>query len=69
MKVASPGVVPDRALFTSRSYGPAVDQLPADVIATVYACLGISHETELKDRLQRPYPLVPWGNPITEIIG
>ncbi len=42
---------------------------PADIIATVYACLGISHETELKDRLQRPYPLVPWGNPIKEIIG
>jgi hypothetical protein len=41
---------------------------PADVIATIYHCLGIPHDLELNDRFQRPYPLVPGGRPITEIL-
>lgn len=41
---------------------------PADVIATVYQCLGIPPDTELQDRLSRPYTLVPWGTPIKELI-
>ncbi len=41
---------------------------PADVIATVYASLGISADTELRDRLQRPFTLVPWGSPISELL-
>ncbi|MBL8866696.1 MAG: DUF1501 domain-containing protein, partial [Planctomycetia bacterium] len=42
---------------------------PADVIATVYHCLGIPHDTELRDRLARPFTLVPWGSPIAELVG
>jgi hypothetical protein len=42
---------------------------PADVIATVYECLGLSPETEIVDRLGRPFALVPWGRPIAELIG
>jgi hypothetical protein len=42
---------------------------PADVVATIYQCLGISSTMELKDRLHRPYQLVPWGSPIREIIA
>jgi hypothetical protein len=42
---------------------------PADVIATVYQCLGIPHDTEMRDRLQRPFTLVPWGSPIGELVG
>jgi uncharacterized protein DUF1501 len=42
---------------------------PADVIATIYHCLGIPAELELHDRLQRPYQLVPWGGAIHELVG
>ncbi len=41
---------------------------PADVIATIYECLGIPPETELRDRLDRPYTLVPWGAPLHELL-
>lgn len=42
---------------------------PADVIATVYECLGIPADLELRDRLSRPFQLVPWGNPIHEVLA
>ncbi len=42
---------------------------PADVIATAYQCLGIPPDTELRDRLQRPFTLVPWGSPISELVS
>jgi hypothetical protein len=42
---------------------------PADVIATAYECLGVPPDTELRDRLARPFTLVPWGAPIREAIG
>jgi hypothetical protein len=41
---------------------------PAELVATIYHCLGISHTRELQDRLSRPFQLVPWGNPITELL-
>jgi hypothetical protein len=42
---------------------------PADVIATIYHCLGVPAELELYDRLQRPFQLVPWGNPIHDLLA
>ena len=36
---------------------------PADVVATIYHCLGIPAHLELRDRLNRPFQLVPWGSP------
>jgi uncharacterized protein (DUF1501 family) len=42
---------------------------PADVIATIYQCLGIPADLELRDRLQRPFALVPWGTPIRELLA
>lgn len=42
---------------------------PADIIATVYQCLGIPHDTELRDRLDRPFGVVPWGRPVAELVG
>jgi uncharacterized protein (DUF1501 family) len=42
---------------------------PADVIATVYECLGVPHDLELRDRLARPFVLCPWGHPIREVIA
>jgi hypothetical protein len=41
---------------------------PADIIATIYHCLGVPHDTELRDRLNRPFTLVPWGAPIHELL-
>ena len=43
--------------------------IPADIIATIYHCLGIPAELELRDRLNRPMTLVPWGNVIHELVG
>jgi hypothetical protein len=40
---------------------------PADIVATIYDCLGIPFDLELHDRLNRPFQLVPWGNPIGEL--
>jgi hypothetical protein len=42
---------------------------PADVIATVYACLGIDPATELRDRLARPFTVVPGGAVIRELLA
>jgi hypothetical protein len=41
---------------------------PSDVIATVYELLGIPHDLEIRDRLQRPFLLAPWGSPIHELM-
>lgn len=41
---------------------------PADVVATIYHCLGVPHDLELRDRLQRPFTLVPWGAPIMDLV-
>lgn len=41
---------------------------PADVVATIYECLGIAPELELHDRLGRPIQLLPWGTAIREIM-
>jgi hypothetical protein len=43
--------------------------VPADIIATIYHCLGIPADLELRDRLGRPIALVPWGNVIHELLG
>jgi hypothetical protein len=43
--------------------------VPADIIATIYDCLGLPADLELHDRLQRPYALVPWGSPIRELVA
>jgi hypothetical protein len=42
---------------------------PADIVATIYHCLGIPADLELRDRLQRPFLLVPWGSPIPDLLA
>lgn len=42
---------------------------PADLVATIYTCLGIEPTLELHDRLGRPITLLPWGNPVRELMG
>ena len=41
---------------------------PADIIASIYQCLGIPNDLELRDRLQRPFVLCPWGEPVRELM-
>ena len=48
---------------------PSLNPLtPADIIATIYHCLGIPADLELRDRLQRPLTVVPWGNVVHELL-
>jgi len=42
---------------------------PADIIATIYHCLGIPANLELLDRLKRPNQLVPWGSPVRDLLS
>jgi hypothetical protein len=42
---------------------------PAEIVATIYRCLGIPADLELHDNLHRPYQLVPWGSAIEELIA
>jgi len=42
---------------------------PADVVATVYRCLGIDPEMPLYDRGNRPHPAAQGGRPIREILA
>jgi uncharacterized protein (DUF1501 family) len=42
---------------------------PAEIIATIYRCLGIPVDLELHDQLQRPLTVVPHGRPISSILG
>lgn len=42
--------------------------IPAEIVATIYAALGIPPTYEFHDSANRPYPLVPWGEPIQELL-
>jgi hypothetical protein len=42
---------------------------PGDIVATIYHCLGIEPETEISDRLSRPFVLVPSGGVIRELLA
>src|SRR5262249_11799632 len=42
---------------------------PADRTATLSHGLGPSADLDLRDRLDRPFQLVPWGSPITELLA
>jgi uncharacterized protein (DUF1501 family) len=42
---------------------------PAEVIATIYYCLGIRPNQDLQDRMGRPFPVVPGGDPIREVLA
>ena len=42
---------------------------PAEIVATIYQCLGLPADLELRDRLNRPFALVPWGQPIAEVLA
>lgn len=49
---------------------PAADPCsPADIVATIYHCLGLSTEYQFRDLLGRPFHLVPWGEPLHGILA
>jgi hypothetical protein len=41
---------------------------PADLLATLYHCLGIAPDSEVRDRQNRPFPLVPWGRAVPQLL-
>lgn len=41
---------------------------PADIVATIYHCLGVPKDLELRDNLDRPFSLVPWGDVIGDVL-
>jgi hypothetical protein len=43
--------------------------IPAEIIATIYEALGIPHTLEFRDAVNRPYVLVPWGEPLVELFA
>ena len=43
--------------------------LPGDIISTIYHALGIPHDHELRDRLNRPHRLVSAGEVIDELLA
>ena len=51
------GAQPDRDAVT-----------PADIVATIYRCLGIPKDYELRDNLDRPFPVVPGGQVIDRVL-
>jgi hypothetical protein len=42
--------------------------MPADIVATIYHCLGVPRDLELRDNLDRPFQLVPGGDVIREVL-
>lgn len=42
---------------------------PAEIIATIYHCLGVSHDLELRDQLNRPLTVVPHGGVIHGVLA
>ena len=43
--------------------------IPAQIIATIYRALGIPNTFEFRDPLNRPYLLVPWAEPILDMLA
>ena len=70
--LAGAGISPGQVYGASDRHGayPARNRVtPADLTATIFHLLGISHHAEFKDQLGRPLPIVEGGNPIKEIVG
>ncbi|MBY0396707.1 MAG: DUF1501 domain-containing protein, partial [Thermoleophilia bacterium] len=42
---------------------------PAEIVATIYRCLGIPADMELRDQLNRPLTVVPNGRPIAGVLA
>jgi uncharacterized protein (DUF1501 family) len=72
LMMAGGGIKPGFVYGASDSTGayPADKPVvPAEIVATIYEALGISHTLEFRDSLNRPYMLVPWGDPLQEMFA
>lgn len=56
---------------TDKIGGTVTDQpvSPKDILATVYHLLGYERETVLRDKVNRPFPLLPQGNVVRELFA
>lgn len=43
--------------------------VPGDIIATMYHALGVRHDAELHDQLQRPHRVVPVGEVVSDLLA
>jgi hypothetical protein len=43
--------------------------VPGDIISTIYHLLGIPHDRELRDQLDRPHRLVAAGNVVPSLLA
>ena len=49
---------------------PGTDPLiPGDIVSTIYHCLGIRHDDEIYDQLDRPHRIVPTGDVVHALLG
>jgi len=49
---------------------PAANPLtPGDIVSTMYHTLGIPHDAEIRDALNRPYRVVPTGDVVTDLLA
>ena len=49
---------------------PAANPLtPGDIISTMYHALGIPHDAEIRDSLNRPYRVVPTGDVVADLLA
>lgn len=54
-------------LFVTKD--PNKPVIPVQIIATIHQALGIPSTFEFRDPLNRPYLLVPWGEPIGDMFA
>jgi len=69
--LAGGGIKPGFIYGASDKIGAFPDDrpvIPANIIATIYEALGIPHTLEFRDVLNRPYALVPWAEPLWEML-
>ncbi len=69
---AGGGVIPGLVYGSSDRRGAYPNSNPvtaSDIVSTIYHALGIPMDIDIRDRENRPVPLVPDGAPITEIFG
>ena len=56
--------------MTIGSRFPAANPLtPGDIVSTMYHTLGIPHDAEIRDSLNRPYRVVPTGDVVTDLLA
>jgi hypothetical protein len=71
LMLAGGGVKPGHVYGASDRIGgqPSLNPVtPGDVVSTIYHCLGVPRDLELRDGLGRPFALVPAGDVIADVL-